>query len=246
MTELTILSKDIVPVYTTDDGKCIVLGRELHAGLRLAERYSKWFERMCGYGFAEGSDYTPYQMVHPQNNQPIEDHYLTLDMAKELAMIQRTPEGKAIREKLIALEKAWSSPEQVMARALKMADAQIRKLQATNSRLTVVNQIMAPKADYFDELVDRNLLTGFRDTAKELHVKQTDFVTFLLERGYIYRSGKKGELKPYAQYVEAGLFEVKETFNEKTDWKGTQTMITPKGRETFRLLVPGARKGCAE
>jgi len=97
MNELTILSKDTVPVYTTDDGKSIVLGRDLHEGLRLAERYSKWFERMCGYGFIEGSDYTPYQTVHPQNNQSIEDHHLTLDMAKELAMIQRTPEGNGLR-----------------------------------------------------------------------------------------------------------------------------------------------------
>lgn len=93
---------------------------------------------------------------------------------------------------------------------------------------------MAPKAEYFDELVDRNLLTNFRETAKELGVKERDFIRFLIDRKYIYRD-KKGRLMPYADKND-GLFEIKETFNEKTQWKGTQTLITPKGRETFRLL----------
>lgn len=94
---------------------------------------------------------------------------------------------------------------------------------------------MAPKAGYFDELVDRNLLTNLRETAKQLHVRERDFVRFLLDKKYMYRD-KRGKLMPYAQHVEAGLFEVKECFNEKTHWSGTQTLVTPKGRETFRLL----------
>jgi phage antirepressor YoqD-like protein len=98
---------------------------------------------------------------------------------------------------------------------------------------------MAPKADYFDELVDRNLLTNFRDTAKELKAKQNEFVSFLLGRKYLYR-GSGGKLLPYAQHVDAGLFEIKEQVNEKTGWAGTQTLITPKGRETFRLLYTGS------
>ena len=86
----------------------------------------------------------------------------------------------------------------------------------------------------FDELVARNLLTNFRETAKELGIKERDFIRFLIDRKYIYRD-KKGRLMPYADKND-GLFEIKETFNEKTQWKGTQTLITPKGRETFRLL----------
>ena len=109
-----------------------------------------------------------------------------------------------------------------------------KALQAVNSKLTVDNQIMQPKADYFDELVDRNLLTSFRDTAKELDVKEKDFIKFLIEKKYIYRN-KKGKLMPYADKND-GLFEVKECYNEKTNWSGNQTLITPKGRETFRLL----------
>lgn len=107
------------------------------------------------------------------------------------------------------------------------------------STLTVQNQIMKPKADYFDDLVDRNLLTNFRDTAKQLHTKQSRFVSFLLEKKYIYRD-QSGKLLPYQRYVDDGLFELKECFNEKSGWQGTQTLITPKGRETFRLLFAGA------
>ena len=115
-------------------------------------------------------------------------------------------------------------------------DTTISELTTDNSRLTVANQIAALKAEYFDELVDRNLLTSFRDTAKQLEVGEKVFITFLLEHKYIYRD-KKGHLMPYANKND-GLFEVKECFNEKTQWKGTQTMLTPKGRETFRLMIP--------
>lgn len=107
-------------------------------------------------------------------------------------------------------------------------------LTAANSQLTVDKQIMQPKAEYFDELVDRNLLTSFRETAKQLGIGEKAFIAFLMEKKYIYRD-KKGKLMPYAE-KNNGLFEIKECFNEKTKWSGTQTLVTPKGRETFRLL----------
>lgn len=121
-----------------------------------------------------------------------------------------------------------------MARALRVADEELKRLNIAVSKLTVDNQIMKPKADYFDELVDRNLLTNFRETAKQLGCKEKNFVQFLIDRKYVYRD-KRGRLMPYAKKND-GLFEVKECFNEKTQWSGTQTLITPKGRETFRLL----------
>jgi len=99
---------------------------------------------------------------------------------------------------------------------------------------------MRPKADYFDDLVERNLLTNFRDTAKELRIKQTDFILFLLNSKYIYRD-QKGKLRPYSEHVDY-LFEVKESINQKTGWTGTQTLVTPRGRETFRLLCMGGAK----
>lgn len=129
------------------------------------------------------------------------------------------------------------SPEELMARALMVAQKTLAERDARISALTVENQIMAPKAEYFDDLVDRNLLTSFRETAKQLEIKEKAFIAFLMEKKFIYRD-KKGKLMPYAE-KNNGLFEVKECFNEKTQWSGTQTMITPKGRETFRLLFQG-------
>ena len=126
------------------------------------------------------------------------------------------------------------SPSELMAKALVVAQKTLADREARLSALVVENQIMKPKAEYFDELVDRNLLTNFRETAKQLEVKEKDFIGFLLSKKYVYRD-KKGKLMPYAE-KNNGLFEVKECFNDKTQWSGTQTMITPKGRETFRLL----------
>ncbi|HEL1291643.1 TPA: phage antirepressor KilAC domain-containing protein, partial [Streptococcus equi subsp. zooepidemicus] len=117
---------------------------------------------------------------------------------------------------------------------LKEKEVIIKGLEAETSRLTVEKAIMQPKADYFDELVDRNLLTSFRETAKQFKVKERQFIQFLLDKKYIYRD-RKGKLMPFAD-KNNGLFEVKESVNEKTNWSGTQTLITPKGRETFRLL----------
>lgn len=137
------------------------------------------------------------------------------------------------------LEQAILNPDTIIkiATALKEEQNKNKVLESENSALTVENQIMQPKASYFDELVDRNLLTGFRETAKQFGIKQNVFIKFLIEKKYIYRD-KRGNLVPYAA-KNNGLFEIKESYNEKTNWTGTQTMITPKGRETFRLLIMG-------
>ena len=126
------------------------------------------------------------------------------------------------------------TPEELMAKALTVAQKTLADREARLSVLTVENQIMQPKAAYFDELVDRNLLTNFRETAKQLGVPPKKFVQFLLDKKYVYRD-KRGKLMPYED-KNKGLFEIKEQFNEKTQWAGTQTLVTPKGRETFRLL----------
>lgn len=135
------------------------------------------------------------------------------------------------------LEAAILNPDTIIkiATALKEEKEKNQLLQMVNSNLKVENAIMTPKAEYFDDLVDRNLLTNFRETAKQLQVKERDFIKFLLEKKYLYRD-KRAKLMPYAKHVEQGLFVIKECFNDKSSWSGTQTLVTPKGRETFRLL----------
>ena len=169
-----------------------VSGRELHERLGIETPYHIWFPRMCEYGFEAGKDFQTMNKNVQRADGTImpkqqTDHQLTLSMAKELCMIQRTEQGREVRRYLIRVEEAWNSPDAIMARALTIANdrvkeltGQVLKLEASNSELTVQTQIMRPKAEYFDELVDRNLLTSFRETAKQLHVKERAFVDFLL------------------------------------------------------------------
>lgn len=221
--------------YDTD--KPTVSGRELHKALEVKDHYTDWFKRMTEYGFTEGEDFIGFseKSDKPTGGRPSTDHQLTIPMAKEICMLQRNDKGKQFRQYFIRVEEAWNSPEMIMKRALDYANENVKRLQIQVSTLQVDNEIMKPKADYFDELVDRNTLTSFRETAKRLDVKEKVFINFLLEHKYIYRD-KKGKIMPYAE-KNNGLFEIKETFNEKTNWSGTQTLVTPKGRETFRLLL---------
>jgi len=212
-----------------------VSGRELHDALEVETPYHKWFPRMCEYGFLELEDFWT-KMSESTGGRPSTDHQLTIPMAKEICMLQRSEKGKQFRQYFIRVEEAWNSPEMIMKRALEIANEKVKVLQVSVSQLTVDKQIMQPKADYFDELVDRNLLTGIRETAKELKVKQNTFVNFLLDKKYLYRD-KKGKLMQYAKPMENGLFEIKEFSNEKTGFSSTQVFITPKGKETFRLLL---------
>lgn len=148
---------------------------------------------------------------------------------------------KKVEKVTLDMKSALLNPDTIiqLATALKEEQSKSKLLEVKVSELTVDNQIMQPKADYFDELVDRNLLTNIRDTANELGIGQKKFVNFLLEKKFMYRSKRGGSLKAYANHIKDGLFENVECFNEKTTWKGTQYMITPKGRETFRLLTQG-------
>ena len=240
---------DIITIHE-ENAEYPVSGRELHQRLGIETPYSKWFPRMCEYGFEAGKDFqTEDKNVRRADGalmpQTQADHMLTLSMAKELCMLQRTDAGREVRRYLIRVEDAWNSPDAIMQRALTIANDRVKRLtgdvlhlQAANSELTVQKQIMQPKADYFDELVERGVNLSFRETAKQLCVKERQFVSFLVEHRYVYRD-KKGKLMPFAQYADSGLFVIKECYNEKTQWGGTQTLISPKGRETFRLLMEG-------
>lgn len=230
--------KDLIPI-NYDSDRPTVLARDLHDFLEVETPYHKWFPRMCEYGFTEGQDYVTadknvLRADGAKMPQIQTDAQLTIDMAKEICMIQRNEKGKQARQYFLAVERQWNSPDAIMQRALTIATDRVKRLMSDNAQLTVDLEIARPKAEYFDELVDRNLLTNFRETAKQLNIKEKEFISFLLDHKYVYRD-KRGRLMPYAE-KNTGLFEIKETLNEKTGWSGTQTLITPRGRETFRLL----------
>ena len=149
-------------IITVNTDTQTVSARELHNKLGVEKRFSAWFETNS-QGFIEGEDFTSVLSGTVVNNgafRELQDYALSVDMAKHICLMSRTEKGKEVRQYLIDLEKAWNTPEQVMARALKVADQTIASLKLEVSE-------MKPKADYFDDLVDRNLLTSFRDTAKE-------------------------------------------------------------------------------
>lgn len=124
------------------------------------------------------------------------------------------------------------TPEQIVANALVVAQNIITQKDKQIEE-------MKPKANYFDALVDKKLNTNIRDTAKELGIGEKAFVSFLIEKGYVFRQGKHKQLRPYAKYAESGngLFVLKDKHNEQNGWTGQQMYVTPKGKETFRLLL---------
>lgn len=215
-----------------------VLARDLHEFLEVKTAYKDWFPRMCEYGFAEGEDYCSFLSDRSDGlpGKPRQDAQLTIDMAKEICMLQRNEKGKQARQYFLQLEREWNSPEAVMSRALRMAEERLERFKTINANLSVQNAIMQPKAEYFDGLCDRESLTGIRETAKLLGLKQNDFVKWLIDHKYIYRD-KRGRLMPYAEHVDSGLFTVKETYNDKTDWTGVQMLITVKGKERFMRAI---------
>ncbi len=137
------------------------------------------------------------------------------------------------------LEAAILNPDVMiqLCQELKKEQEKRRALEAANAKLTNENQAMLPKAQFYDDLVERNQLTNFRETAKELQVPERKFIKFLLTKKYVYRD-QRGILQPYSQHVPE-LFKVKECYSSCSYWSGTQTLITPKGRATFNELCKG-------
>ncbi len=229
-----------------EDGKVLFCGSDVARALGYAKPQNA-IDRHCKGALKRG-------IPHPQSpNKTIEMLFIPEGDIYRLAAKSELPgaerfESWIFDEVLPSIRKhgAYMTPETLEAAilnpdtmiklctALKDEQDKRKALEAANSALTVEKQIMQPKAEYFDELVDRNLNTGIRETAKELEIKEKSFVAFLLDKRYLYRD-KKGKLQPYAQYAN-DLFVLKECYNEKTQWAGTQLLVTPKGRETFRLL----------
>lgn len=224
---------------TTNGDKLTLSARELHKELNIAGRFSRWFEQMSEYGFEENVDYTSVQnCTEVQNNggiqvRELQDYRITLDMAKEIAMLQRNEKGKQIRKKLIELEKAWNSPEKVMARALDIAHKTIANLQ-------IENEEMKPKAIFADAVAtsDTSILIG--DLAKLIKQNGTDIgQKRLFERmrndGYLIKTGTSKNM-PTQKAMEKGLFEVKERTISNPDGSTRitrTTKVTGRGQIYF-------------
>ena len=136
------------------------------------------------------------------------------------------------------IEQLLDNPDLIVEMALKLKAEREKRAKVEGELL-----VAKPKAAYFDALVERNTLTGLGETAKELKWPEKEFIHFLLEKGYVYR-GQKHRLQPYAAHVDDGLFVLKECKSDRNGWSGTQLLITPKGRESFRLLRLVEKRAC--
>ena len=198
--------------------------------------YSRWAKKnIIDNEYADsGCDFiTRHNGEYSGRGQKATDYVLALDFAKELCMMSKCEKGKIIRKYFIECEKKLKQQPTLPnfnnpAEAARAWADQYEK----NQKLLAENTVMKPKAEDFDALVDRNCLLNFRDTAKELGQKQNQFINWLIDNKFIYRDKTK-TLKPYACYMD--YFSIKEYQHD--GYTGSQTLITPHGREAFRLLL---------
>lgn len=212
-----------------------VSARELHEGLEINTKFTTWFERMCEYGFSEGNEFFPkVGKTSEQGGRPSIDYQISIDMAKQICMIQRTDKGKQYRQYFIDLEKAWNTPEQVMARALKIANNEIDKLKAENKVLIADTERMKPKEIFADAVESSRTSILIGDMAKLIcqnghEIGQNRLFEWMRQNDYLIKCGGSKNM-PTQKAMEQKLFEVKE-----------RTVVNPDGsvRITRTTLVTG-------
>lgn len=209
-----------------------VSARELHEKLNIETPFKKWIDRMCEYGFEESKDFWT-KMSESTGGRPSTEYKLTIDMAKQICMIQRTPEGRECRQYFIDLEKAWNTPELVMARGLKAAQKMIAEQDKIIER-------MRPKEIFADAVATSKQSILIGQLAKLIcqnghEIGQKRLFKWMRENGYLMKSGSDYNM-PMQRYVEQGLFEIKESSIANPDGSTRltrTTKVTGKGQQYF-------------
>ena len=222
------------------DGEQLVSGRELHQFLESSERFSKWWERMVGYGFIENKDYTLYQKVHPQNKQEIIDYLMKISMAKEISMLQRNEKGKEARMYFIKCEEAWNCDEAIVSRALSI---QNKKILEYKEKIDVLERKIDSDAQRvsFAETIEKSsdclLVREFSKViANEgINLGEKKLYRWLRDKGFIL----KNSTEPTQRAVTMGLFKVAERVVKAVtkDIVTKTTRITGKGQIYFLELL---------
>lgn len=225
---------------TYNNDRPAVSARDLHDFLEVKTAYKDWFPRMCEYGFTEGEDFNPLKIERVQNEgermvaRTVDDAVLTIDMAKELCMIQRNEKGKQARQYFLQIKKDWNSPERVMARALQIAGDKLKRLEskveADAPKVLFANAVSASKT---------SILVG--ELAKLLKQNGVDIgqhrlFRWMRENGYLIRRNGTDFNMPTQKSMDLGLFTVKETAITHSDGAVTvskTTKVTGKGQQYF-------------
>ena len=226
-------NNELRAMVNMDAEQATVDGRELYKFLEVKTPYVKWFDRMTEYGFSNGVDYEVTDIFVPNSNggkQNLTNHLLSVEMAKELCMIQRTEKGKMARRYFIEVEKAWNDPTLVMGRALKLAE---KRLEDAKESIA----IMQPKAEFYDAVAESATLTSVGNVAKLLGVKG-------LGRNNMYRALRNISVLdkdnvPYQRYVDAGYFKLVESkfMAGENTVVATTTYVTQRGIDYIRKLI---------
>jgi anti-repressor protein len=235
---------ELIPTSQNDNGEIILSGRELHEFLEVKSNYSTWFERMCEYDFTENIDYILLSNFEKQigsgGHNKI-DHHIKLDMAKEIAMIQRSEKGKQARQYFLQIEKMWNSPEMVMKRALEYADRQVKKFQIENLKLEKKIQLDKPKVFFAEALEaskDSILINELAKIIKKngVDIGEKRLFEWMRENGYLIKQKGESYNLPTQKSMDLGLMEIKKGFRGSTS-EGVKTTrtpkITPKGQVYF-------------
>lgn len=220
----------LIKIDLDENQEPIVSGRELHDVLNVKTYYKDWFPRMCEYGFQEGIDFCSI-LSESTGGRPSINHAIKLDMAKEIAMIQRSEEGKKVRQYFIQVEKDFNSPEKIMARALKIANNKLEVLQLENAQQNQLIGELRPKADYTDKILQNKGLVTITAIAKDYGMSGETMNGILHNLGVQYKQSEQWFL--YSKYQNNGY-----THSETIDLKhknGTRfikmnTKWTQKGR----------------
>ena len=223
---------ELLKINTTDSERITVSARELHKALEVNTDFNHWFTRMCEYGFEDGKDFATF-LSESTGGRPSQDAQITVDMAKEIAMLQRTEKGKEVRKYFIQIEKEWNSPERVMARALTIANKTIATLE-------IENKEMKPKALFADAVAasNSNILIG--DLAKLIKqnghdIGQKRLFDWLRDNGYLIKYGSSRNMPTHVA-MNLGLFKVKESTFSNPDGSvriTRTTKVTGKGQQYF-------------
>ena len=218
---------------TYDNDRPAVSARDLHDFLEVKTAYKDWFPRMCEYGFTEGEDFCSF-LSESTGGRPAQDAVLTIDMAKELCMIQRNEKGKLARQYFIQIEKDWNSPEKVMARALQIAKDRIMRLE---TKITEDK----PKVLFADAVSASHTSILVGELAKLLRqngvdIGQNRLFAWLRDNGYLIRRSGTDYNMPTQRAMDMGLFSIKETAITRSDGSITiskTVKVTGKGQQYF-------------
>ncbi len=224
---------ELIKIEVNENQEPVISGRALHEFLEVKEKYTQWFERMKEYGFTENVDFTSLSDISekPQGGRPLVDHAIKLDMAKELAMIQRTEKGKQARQYFIQIEKDYNSPEKIMARALQIAEKELSNLRLENKVQSQQIAELKPKASYYDLVLQCKDLLSMTEIAKDYGMSAKGMNSKLHELGVQYK--QSGIWFLYAKYQDKGYTQTKtQNYNKPDGTQGvtTHTYWTQKGR----------------